>query len=138
MKTGDYVRCNFPFREMRGPGPFAHIVLVLGVGRAGRRLFAVVAYTSTRTSFEGSRRPLQHLLVDEARAVALGQKKAFVIDVSRIARLPMTPEYFPDLHEGTVATFGQDPALASKVTLRIRELIADGFTVMPVDLTSKE
>ncbi|BAM88651.1 hypothetical protein S58_26450 [Bradyrhizobium oligotrophicum S58] len=60
------------------------------------------------------------------------------MDVSRIARLPMTADYFPDLHNGAVSNFGQDPAMAAKVTLRIRELIANGFEVMPVDLTSKE
>ncbi|GLR92797.1 MULTISPECIES: hypothetical protein [Bradyrhizobium] len=115
MKAGDYVRCNFPFREIAGPGPSPHIVLCLAVGRIQDEDFAVVAYTTTRVSFEGERRPRQHLLANEQRAVALGQSKAFHADASRVARLPLTQEYFPDLHNGQIATFGHDPAFVDKV-----------------------
>jgi hypothetical protein len=110
--------------------------LILGVGSSGDRAFAVVAYTSTRTSFEGTRRPRQHLLIDETRAIALGQSKSFIVDVSRIARLPVIVEYFPDLLDEAAPSFGRDPALVTAVAGRIRELIADGFAVTPVDLTS--
>jgi hypothetical protein len=137
MKAGDYVRCNFPFREMRGPGPFAHIVLVLGVGRTRSGAFGLVAYTTTRIAFEGTRRPRQHLLVDERRALALGQNKPFVVDASRIARLPLNSDYFPDLQSGNVPSFGRDPAFVDRVAARIRELIEAGFVVSSVDLTPK-
>ncbi|MGJ4994847.1 hypothetical protein ACQR0Z_10560 [Bradyrhizobium sp. HKCCYLS3077] len=76
-------------------------------------------------------------MVDETRAFALGQNKAFIVDVSRIARLPTTKDYFPDLLDVGVPNFGQDPAMANKAAVRIRELIGDGFQVTPVDLTSK-
>jgi hypothetical protein len=77
------------------------------------------------------------MLVDEARAFALGQSKSFQIDVSRIARLPITPDYFPDMHDGVVPTFGQDPSMVDKVAARVRELKAEGHQIMPVDVSSR-
>jgi len=135
MRAGDYVRCNFPFRETAGPGPSPHIVLCLAVGRIGSDPIAVVAYTTTRVSFEGQRRPRQHLLVDEVQAVALGQSKAFHVDASRIARLPITSDYFPDLHDGVITPFGRDEAFVDTVFERIRFLLANGYQITPIDLT---
>ncbi|MGJ4947652.1 hypothetical protein [Bradyrhizobium sp. HKCCYLS20291] len=76
------------------------------------------------------------MLVDEKRAIALGQSKSFIVDVSRIARLPITVDYFPGLLDDAVPSFGRDPAIVATIAARIRELIADGFDVVPVDLTS--
>ncbi|WP_157038869.1 hypothetical protein [Rhodopseudomonas palustris] len=96
----------------------------------------MVVYTSSRVSFEGSRRPRQQLYVDQPQAGLLGQKKPFVIDASRVARLPINRDYFPDLRDGSVPTRGQDPRCARAVVDRIRDLIAEGFVVVPVDLTT--
>jgi|GEM_PF-5395574 hypothetical protein len=35
LRRGDYVVCNFPFREARGPGPSPHLVLCAATGRRG-------------------------------------------------------------------------------------------------------
>jgi hypothetical protein len=138
MKSGDYVRCNFPFREFRGPGPSPHIVLVLATDSSAGERFALVAYTSTRISFEGARRPRQYMLVDEARATILGQARPFHVDVSRLARLPITFEYFPDLTNDVATTYGRDRAMVDKVAKRIQELQAEGHQITPVDLSPRK
>src|SRR4051812_45502493 len=84
LRRGDYVLCNFPFRESRGPGPSPHIVLCAATGRQGNTRFAIVFYTTSRTEYQGARRPRQYLFVSQARAMELGQKVAFQIDASRI------------------------------------------------------
>jgi hypothetical protein len=135
--AGDYVRCNFPFRESRGPGPSSHIVLCLGKARSRGVLVAIVAYTTTRVAFEGERRPRQHLFVDAANAAKLGQSRPFHVDVSRVARLPVTLDYFPDLQQnGSIRTFGQDPTMVTKVIRRQQELIGSGYQLDAVDLAS--
>jgi hypothetical protein len=90
LGRGDYVLCNFPFRESEGPGPSPHIVLCAATGRQGDARFAVVFYTTSQTGYQGARQPRQYLFVSQANAIELGQKAAFHVDASRIARLPLT------------------------------------------------
>jgi hypothetical protein len=54
----------------------------------------IVFYTTSQTEYPGTTRPRQYLFVDETRAKQLRQRRAFHIDVSRVARLPLTREYF--------------------------------------------
>jgi hypothetical protein len=114
MQAGDYVRCNFPFREASGPGPSPHIVFCLGTGRIRDQRFAIVVYTTSRVAFEGSRRPRQHLLVDAIQAAVLGQATSFHVDVSRVARLPLSSDYFPDMQDGMIPTFGRDRSFVER------------------------
>ena len=65
LRRGDYVLCNFPFRESPGPEPSPHIVLCAATGRQGNVDFAIVFYTTSQTEFQGQRRPRQYLLVDK-------------------------------------------------------------------------
>ena len=97
LRRGDFVLCNFPFRESSGPGPSPHIALCAATGRAGDVTFAIVFCTTSQTDYQGSRRPRQYLFVNQARAMELGQKIAFHVDASRIARLPLTADYFPEM-----------------------------------------
>ena len=85
----DYVLCNFPFRQSRGPGPSPHVVLCAATGREGDANFAIVFYTTSQTDYHGARRPRQYIFVSKARAMELGQKTAFQVDASRVARLPL-------------------------------------------------
>src|SRR5216110_2473118 len=96
LRRGDYVLCNFPFRESGGPGPTPHIVLCAAAGSQGGVRFAIVFYTTSQTDYRGARRPRHYLFVSRERAAALGQKAAFNVDASRIARLPLTADYFPE------------------------------------------
>jgi len=133
LRRGDYVLCNFPFRESSGPGPSPHIVLCAATGRAGNARFAIVFYTTSQTDYPGLQRPRHYLLVNKARAVELGQKAAFVVDASRIARLPITSDYFPEMTGDAIAVRGNDADFVAKVEERLRELIASGIKITRVD-----
>jgi hypothetical protein len=63
----------------------------------------------------------------------LGQKVAFQVDASRIARLPLTTDYFPELAANAIAVRGRDPELATRAEERLRELVAAGFAITRVD-----
>jgi hypothetical protein len=133
LRRGDYVLCNFPFREAAGPGPSPHVVLCAATGRETDIAFAIVFYTTSQTDYHGQRRPRQYIFVNETRAVGLGQRSAFHIDASRIARLPLTTDYFPELVGSTIPVRGRDPAVVARVEERLRDLIATGFEVIKVD-----
>jgi len=108
-------------------------VLCAATGRQGGTGFAIVFYTTTQTVYEGARRPRQYLFVSQARARELGQKTAFQVDASRIARLPLTADYFPEMAGNTVPVRGRDPELITKVEERLRELVAAGVKITRVD-----
>jgi hypothetical protein len=133
LRRGDYVLCNFPFRESRGPGPSPHIVLCAATGRTGEVSFAIVFYTTSRTDYHGARRPRQYLFVDKSKATELGQRTAFHVDASRIARLPLTTDYFPEKIGNTIPVRGYDPDFVTTVERRLNELIATGFEIIKVD-----
>ncbi len=63
----------------------------------------------------------------------MGQKAAFQVDASRIARLPLTAAYFPELAANTIPVRGRDPELVTRVEERLRELVAAGFEITRVD-----
>jgi hypothetical protein len=63
----------------------------------------------------------------------LGQKAAFQIYASRIARLPLTMDYFPELAGNAVSVRGRDPELVIKVEDRLRELVAAGVEITRTD-----
>jgi len=138
LRRGDDVLCNFPFRESRGPGPSPHVVLCAATGRAGNASFAIVFYTTSQSDYHGARRPRQYLFVSKARAMELGQKTAFQVDASRIARLPLTPDYFPEMTGNSIPVRGHDPDFVTRVEGRLRELIASGLEITRVDAVIRE
>ena len=136
MVKGDYVRCMFPFRETPGPGSSSHIVLVSTMATVGATRAAIVFYTTSRTQFEGLRRPRHLIHVDEAGSLRLGQAKAFDIDVTRLALLPITAAYFPELTGGVVPVHGRDAHVVDAVERRLGELKASGYVIEPVNCIS--
>jgi hypothetical protein len=107
-------------------------VLCAATGREGNVDFAIMFYTTSQTD-QGVRRPRQYLFVNKARAVDLGQKTAFQVDASRIARLPLTSDYFPEMVGNTIRVHGNDLGFVTSVEERLRELIASGFEITRVD-----
>lgn len=134
MHKGDYVRCMFPFREHQGPGPSSHIVLVTASLTVGTTSAVIVFYTTTQTAFAGLKRPRHLIHVDEGRAQALGQGKAFDIDASRTALLPVSRAFFPEYDGQVTPTYGQDPHVATVVEGRVAELAKAGYQIDAVDL----
>ena len=116
LRRGDYVLCNFPFREARGPGPSPHIVLCAATGREGNTRFAIVFYTTSQIDFQGSRRPRQYLFVNKARALELGQKAKRAIRLAiDVKRMPLTTNYFPELGRSAIAATARNPDFVDKV-----------------------
>ena len=66
------------------------------------------------------------------------QRRAFNIDASRIARLPLTPEYFPQMTAGTLPVLARDPDLVRKAEERLQALISGGIHVTKIDLIGRE
>jgi hypothetical protein len=93
----------------------------------------MVFYTTSQTDYQGTRRPRQYLFVNRARAIELGQKAAFQVDASRIARLPLTTDYFPEMTGHAIRARGRDRELVSKVEERLRELLAAGVEITRAD-----
>jgi len=108
-------------------------VLCAATGREGDSRFAIVFYTTSRTDYEGARRSRQYVFVDEVKAKALGQRRAFYVDASRVARLPLTKEYFPGLNLDRIDVLGRDAEFVTKVEKRLADLLAAGFAIRKVD-----
>jgi hypothetical protein len=137
LRRGNYVLCNFPFRESAGPGPSPHIVLCAATSRQGGVAFAIVFYTTSHTDYQGARRPRQYLFVSRAKALELGQKTAFQVDASRVARLPLTLDYFPEMSGSDIPVRGRDAQFVTKVEERLRELVAAGIQITRVDAIAR-
>jgi hypothetical protein len=67
----------------------------------------------------------------------LGQKAAFQIDASRIARLPLTINYFPEMAGNAISVRGRDPELVTKVEDRLRELVAAGIEITRTEAVTR-
>jgi hypothetical protein len=61
------------------------------------------------------------------------RRRAFQVDASWIARLPLTTDYFPELAANTIPVRGRDPEIATRVEERLRKLVAAGFEITRVD-----
>jgi hypothetical protein len=107
--------------------------LCAATGRQSGENFAIVFYTTSQTDYQGTQRPRQYLFVSKERAIELGQKTAFQIDSSRIARLPLTANYFPEMTGHTIPVRGRDPELVTKVEDRLKELVTTGVEITRVD-----
>ncbi len=68
----------------------------------------------------------------------MGQKTAFHVDASRVARLPLTTDYFPEVVGNTIPVRGHDPNVVTIVEGRLRELIASGFGITRVDAVIRD
>ena len=113
MQPGTFVRVLFPTREApREPGVL-HIGYALIVG--GRDV--VVAYSTSQPWPSDTPLPAGARLFDAHEAARLNQSRAFLLRLDVLARLPMTPRWFPDIeqpHQGVIAT--APPALQSELT----------------------
>jgi hypothetical protein len=109
------------------------VVLCAATGQQGGTRFAIVFYTTSQTDYQGARRPRQYVFVSKVRAAELGQKNAFHVDASRIARLPLTSDYFPEMAGTAIPIRGSDSKLAARVEDRLRELVGIGFQITKVD-----
>jgi len=81
----------------------------------------MVAYTTSQP-WAGSPPP-GVLAFDGAAAAGLGQARAFVLDLRRLAYLPLTATWFPHAGEGNAAVIGRAPkALRNRINAVATEL----------------
>jgi hypothetical protein len=101
IAEGAFVKTLFPTTERpRQPG-LLHIGYCLAVVRP----LVLVAYTTSQPWPDGAPIPLGVRIFDASEATRLNQRP-FVLRLDRIAKLPMTRAWFPDMHlpgQGVVA-----------------------------------
>lgn len=119
IAEGAFVRVLFPTDEKpRQPG-LLHIGYCLGTD--GR--LTLVAYTTSRPWPSGMPIPRGIRMFESAEARTLNQKP-FVLDLTRLARLPLTDRWFPDLAapgNGVIARAGA--ALRNELLAIAQELL---------------
>jgi len=93
--VGDFVWCAFPESEYPArPSRHRHVTYVLAVAADQ----AIVAYTTSQPSLYAAGRPgVIHFSAEHA--ADLGQMRAFWLHLWRVARLPVTPDWFPNLSD---------------------------------------
>ena len=97
LQQGDFVWCAFPERESPlRPGPL-HVAYTLAVAAVAGGHGVMAAYTTSQP-WTG---PLPQGVVafDREAAAGLGQARAFVLDLRRLAYLPLTAAWFPRVGE---------------------------------------
>jgi hypothetical protein len=78
----------------------------------------VVAYTTSKP-LDGDSLPLGARVFSAAEARALNQSRAFTMRLDRLARLPITSEWFPD--GGTISLAG--PGLQAELQAQVEVLL---------------
>ena len=109
LQQGDFVWCAFPEREAPlRPGPL-HVAYTLAVATVGAGYGVMTAYTTSQT-WAGA---LPHGVItfDSTEAASLGQARAFVLDLRRLAYLPLTAAWFPRAGEKNLGVLGRAPKL---------------------------
>jgi len=94
-RSGDFVWIAFPQREDPAtPGPRHIGYIALEASLAG---VDVVYVTYTSSQLWSGPRPPGVFNFDREAAVEMGQRRPFTIDLRRVAFVPTTPAWFPDL-----------------------------------------
>jgi hypothetical protein len=120
LREGDFVWCKFPNRELpASPGPTEHVAYTLAVSE-DTVLTALVAYTTSQ-SWRYSRLPPGVFAFDMTAAAALGQSRPFVMDLRRLAAVPVTREWFPRLGQPGSGVLGHMPKRRQLAYLRVVE-----------------
>ena len=104
------------------PGPL-HVAYTLAVAAVAGGYGVVTAYTTSQPWAEAL---LPHGVIafDSAEAASLGQARAFVLDLRRLAYLPLTAAWFPRVGEEGAGVLGRAPkALRDRVNAMTTELV---------------
>ncbi len=102
------------------PGPL-HVAYTLAVAAVVGGHGVMAAYTTSQP-WAGAL-PQGVIAFDSAEAAALGQARAFVLDLRRLAYLPLTTAWFPRVAEEGAGVLGRAPkALRDRVNAMTTEL----------------
>lgn len=122
---GHFVWTNFPKRENPDePSDQRHIALCLRRFRHRDEGYVLVAvFTTTRP--RGDRPKARgEIEIPAERAAEFGQTSAFRIDVRRVAALPLTADFFPDIDLPGHGIRGRSERLAAAAEKLLRDLVA--------------
>ena len=122
LQQGDFVWCAFPEREAPlRPGPL-HVAYTLAVAAVAGGYGVMAAYTTSQP-WSGAL-PQGVIAFDSAEAASLGQARAFVLDLRRLAYLPLTTAWFPHAGEEGAGVLGRAPkALRDRVNAMATDLV---------------
>jgi hypothetical protein len=114
MVPGAFVRVLFPTPERpRQPG-LLHIGYVLG----STATEVMIAYTTSQPWPDTVPLPAGARVFDAAEAKALNQSRPFILRLDVLAKLPLTPFWFPDIGQTDQGVIAVAPA-------RLQEQITD-------------
>jgi hypothetical protein len=120
-RSGDFVWAAFPERENPArPGP-RHIAYAVAI-TSGTSVNAVIVAYTTSQPWSGPRPPGVYGF-GRGAAAEMGQARPFTLDLRRMAFVPMTVAWFPDLAAGTHGIVGRAPErLRLELELAAKEL----------------
>lgn len=98
-KPGNMVWCNFPYdADPRAPGPERHACIYMRTLRSpsGEERLQMM-YTSSKPNQMAEMDANYRIRVGKTEALGAGNERAFLIFADRIAYLPATRAFFPDL-----------------------------------------
>jgi hypothetical protein len=125
FQEGDFVWCAFPERENPArPGPL-HLAYTLAVSDvaasgAAQVLTALAAYTTSQP-WHDLPLPLGVFVFNRQEAAAFGQSRSFVMDLRRLAAVPVTPAWFPHLDQPGRGIQGHMPKGQQRRYLQVAE-----------------
>lgn len=121
-QVGDFVWCNFPYREHpETPAGEMHAAYILGT-KAG--MAVAVVYTTTTMQQSGQPKSPYKISIPEESSKKMGMKRPFTIDASRIAFLPIDETFFPGSDSGKLPIIGQaDNGLQRAIESRVEAAV---------------
>ena len=124
-RRGDFVDCLFPFAERPArPGPMRHIVYVRAMVRlASGALRAHVMLTTTSPSMVARIPEGLAQQVTEASSRRMGMRNSFVVDVHRLALLPLIEAWFPGIGSDRFVIGRADDRLQAAITRRYDDML---------------
>ncbi len=126
VHAGDFVWCAFPERENPArPGP-VHLAYILAVSVAtGTNQVSVLAAYTTSQIWPSSSLPLGVRVFDPHEAAALGQARPFVMDLRRLAYLPLKSAWFPQIDQPGSGIKGRAPKALQRQLIQITAELLD-------------
>ncbi len=108
FRSGDFVWSAFPERENPArPGP-RHVGYVALTTSSERVDAAFLAYTASQP-WTGGPRPPGVYAFNRETAASMGQSRSFTLDLRRMAAVPITAEWFPELNTPGRGIVGRAP-----------------------------
>jgi len=119
-QRGSFIDCLFPFAEHPARlGPMRHIVYLQTMVRLrSGEIRALVMLTTTSPRMIQAIPDGLSVKISQANSVAMGMKNAFTIDVHRLALLPATKDWFPDMENPHFTIAIADERLRDAITKR--------------------